>query len=192
MLRIIKNTKFKKYGNIDSIYDIVRLENDHIIIDTKNKRKVIIYEIIPVNILEKNIDIRTKVITKYIQFLRNIDMRFQILIRNEQIEIQNYYDIDLQNIVVNEKTKLIYKEYIEDMIKILREEQIYISKYYLIVSLNMKNETNILQVDECIYLLEQTGCIVRKMECIKQIKKFLYGCINKVRGGEFFNERNTT
>ena len=53
-------------------------------------KRVYIYEIFPITLINRNNEIMEKIAYKYKEFLRLIDFDFQILIKNVKFNVDNY------------------------------------------------------------------------------------------------------
>ncbi len=135
----------------------------------------------PVSILDSSENIKNDISNIYIQFLKEFNLEYQILISNRKFDAENY--MKKYNNISNEKVDNEYdnikKLYLNDVYDKLSKEEIYSSKYYLIVAIRDQDSIRIEDVDKTIYKLNQIGCIVSRIRSIEDIKLVLYECINK-------------
>lgn len=151
---------------------------------TKNDNKLYkkyIYEIIPVTLLDFSIEVQNSIYTVYNEFLREMNLDLQIYISNKKMNIENYIK-NLNNSILkenNEKFKNFLNHYLEDIKEKLNYERIYITKYYIIVSLDKKSDQNIEEIDNVFKKLNKLGCIVNRISKRKDFVNILYESINK-------------
>lgn len=151
---------------------------------TKNDNKLYkkyVYEIIPVTLLDFSIEVQNSIYTVYNEFLREMNLDLQIYISNKKMNIENYIK-NLNNSILkenNEKFKNFLNHYLEDIKEKLNYERIYITKYYIIVSLDKKSDQNIEEIDNVFKKLNKLGCIVNRISKRKDFVNILYESINK-------------
>ena len=84
-----------KYNNIKQLYNITSVADKYIFVKERDvMKKVYLYEIEPVTFLNFSIDIQSNILNLYNEFLRELNLNFQIYISNKKVNIQNY----IQNI----------------------------------------------------------------------------------------------
>ncbi len=123
-------------------------------------------------------NIQLNIINIYNQFLRLCNFNFEILILNKRLDIEKYikeYYLNYSKI-----SEDIYLKYIQDISNKLRQEDMYETKMYIIVSDNFKVKSSIGDYEKVIYRLDEIGCKVRKINTKKEYEELLYKCINKV------------
>ena len=70
-----------KYKDIEKIFNIDYIDDNYIAINYNGvTKRVYIYEIFPITLINRNNEIMEKIAYKYKEFLRLIDFDFQILI----------------------------------------------------------------------------------------------------------------
>lgn len=106
----------------------------------------------------------------YTTFLREIDIDFQILVINKQLNIENI----LNN---TDGYSQEYERYLEDMRVKIKEDKIFYTKYYLVVALTKQDD--ITEIDKTVNLLKNCGCGVVRLNQKRDIEELLYECINK-------------
>lgn len=173
--------KFKKhhmYDDVSTVYDIVEIKDNYLLIKYKNVLKQLhIYKIEPVTIVNVTESNCNEVIDIYTEFLRSMNYDFQIYIENTKINLNNYFNnITLDNKNIN-KNKLasIYKKELENM---LDENSVYIYNYYIVLALDNENEID--EISKNIYNLCKIGILAQKMIGKDVLDKFIYEKANKV------------
>lgn len=183
MLNKLLNIK-SKYEDISTIYNIQDICDEYILLKNKELYQVYIYEVFPVNVTNLQEEQKEYIIEKYIEFLKKVNIDFQILVRTNKFDVDEYVKNIEERINANEcKKEGIYKEYIENMKYFLVNQDIYILYYYIIAK-KSQNDTN--NIESMIYSIENTGCKVNKMFGKEKLYSFIYENINKVelRGDE--------
>jgi hypothetical protein len=106
----------------------------------------------------------------YTTFLREINVDFQILVINKKLNIES---------ILNDKNKdsVKYDKYFQDMRIKIKEDNIFYTKYYVVVALN--KQENIEEIDKIINLIKNCGSDVARLQYKKEIEQMLYECINK-------------
>lgn len=180
MFNLIKNkfTENNMYDDISILYDVVDICDNHILVKRKNILKQIhIFKLEPVTILNVTNNISENIISIYTEFLRSVNIDFQIYIENSKINIDNYFSsiqLDKEN-VNKDKLAKIYKKELESY---LTESNIYMLNYYII--LEIESEYDLQQIYKDMCNLIKTGIIVEKLEGKEELEKFLYRKVNKV------------
>ena len=123
-------------------------------------------------------NIQLNIINIYNQFLRLCNFNFEILILNKRLDIEKYIKEYYFN--YSKISEDIYLKYIQDISNKLRQEDMYETKMYIIVSDNFKVKSSIGDYEKVIYRLDEIGCKVRKINTKKEYEELLYKCINKV------------
>jgi len=171
-----------KFKDIKEIYKIISVNNEYIITKSDNKLyKKYIYEVIPVTLLDFSVEVQNSIYMIYNEFLREMNLDLQIYISNKKMNIENYID-DLKNNIINqdkEGIKIFLTRYLNDMQDKLNIENIYITRYYIVITLVQNNEQNIEEIDNVMKKLNKLGCIVNRIVGIRNIEKILYESINK-------------
>lgn len=140
---------------------------------SKENEKIVniyIYEISPIPVINISEDMQKTITNSYTTFLREINVDFQILVINKKLNIQNIFN--------NQNTNCgKYDKYLQDMRVKIKEDNIFYTKYYMVVALNKQD--NIEDIDKSINLLKNCGCDVTRLDNKKEIEDMLYECINK-------------
>lgn len=174
----IRKTK-EKYADISKLYNISGIYDTYICIKESNKKKYIhIYNIKPVVILNSSKIDMQKIIQNYSEFLRSVNYNFQIFIENEEININSYFSNI--NIEENSNKKSIIEVYKKEFEKLLVKNSIYVSNYYIIVSLYEKESEA--ELNHLINNLNETGVTVEKLMKEEILEKFIYSKINMEKG----------
>ncbi len=164
------------YQNINNLYNLIDITDSYVLIKDKNiTKKVYIYEIEPVTFLNFSNELQNNILNLYNEFLRELNLEFQIYISNQKINISNYISKIKE---INENSQ-VSKKYIESIKRELEKQEIYVTKYYIIVSFERETNINIDQIDEVIYKLDYIGCHTKRVKLEKEISQILYEGINK-------------
>lgn len=170
-----------RYCDISSLFNITEI-TDECIVKKLNKvvKKIYVYNILPVTILSDNEEVKDKIVDIYVEFLKEINVEFQILLINKKLNIDEYvnkYFSKIENDKILEKE--LYNKYIIDLKNKLTQEKIYNTKYYIIVSLNVNDSTKIEDVDNIMEKLNKIGCKVKRLNKKSDYTKILYETLNK-------------
>ena len=114
--------------------------------------------------MQKNIS------NSYTTFLREIQIDFQILIINKKLDIESIFNNDKYESDISNK-------YLEDMRVQMKQDNIFYTKYYIVVALSKKDDIN--EIDKTINLIKNCGCGVERIKSKKNLENLLYECINK-------------
>ena len=120
-------------------------------------------------------DIQTNILNVFVEFLREVNFDFQILMINTKLNTDEYmesYTKDIEDIGNNYNAS----KYFEELKKSIEESSIYITKYYLVVTYS----GNIENIDRIVNKLNKAGCKVARLKDIKEIKNILYKTFNKM------------
>ncbi|MDD3303339.1 MAG: hypothetical protein PHP54_00255 [Clostridia bacterium] len=171
-----------KYKEIEKIYNIVDIHYNHIIVDREGTiRKIYLYQIFPVTIVNLEEDIAKKIIYQYREILKLIDFDFQILMSNTKFNVENYiHDLKIRMNNVNLKNPDISRKYIETVQKNLQEENIYDTQYYMII-VDKEESTFKDSIDNIIDKFTLIDCKVKRVDNEEEIGKILNFYINKER-----------
>lgn len=169
-----------KYKDIEKIFNIDYIDDNYIAINYNGvTKRVYIYEIFPITLINRNNEIMEKIAYKYKEFLRLIDFDFQILIKNVKFNVDNYIRNLTKSLKNNNiKNSEVFKRYIENLRESLNKEKIYDTKYYYVVTDSGKHGF-IENVDNTLKKLELLGCSVIKVRNKNEIGKILNYFINK-------------
>ncbi len=166
-----------KYESINNLFNIMDVTDNYILLKDKNNiKKVYIYEIEPVTFLNFSIDVQSNILNLYNEFLRELNLNFQIYISNKKVNIQKYIQ-SLKESVISDNA--IIKKYIESISKELENDTLYSTKYYIVISVSREEDIDIESIDVIIEKLKYIGCNVRKVQNKKTLKNILYESINK-------------
>lgn len=178
----IGGKKIQRFKDIKEIYKIYGINDEYIIVKGENKTyKKYIYEIMPVTLLDFSIEVQNSIYMIYNEFLREMDLNLQIYISNKKMNTESYIK-NLNDSILrenNEKFKIFLTNYLDDLKEKLNYERIYITKYYIVVSLDRKSEQNIEEIDNVFKKLNKLGCIVNRISKRKDFVNILYESINK-------------
>lgn len=135
----------------------------------------------PVTLLDFSIEVQNSIYMIYNEFLREMDLNLQIYISNKKMNTESYIK-NLNDSILrenNEKFKIFLTNYLDDLKEKLNYERIYITKYYIVVSLDRKSEQNIEEIDNVFKKLNKLGCIVNRVVKRDNLLNILYESINK-------------
>ena len=168
---IIKEGWIIIYENINKIFNFIDITDRYVLLKQgENVKKVYVYEIEQVTLLNL-----------YSEFLHELNFNFQIYISNKKINIDNYIKTIQDSIDTSgdKEYKELVEKYILSIQSKLREESIYQTKYYIVLSFNREDDIDINTIDNDIFKLEDIGCIVRRIKNKSKLMKLLYESINK-------------
>lgn len=176
--------KENKFRDIRNIFNISRINEECVIINiNKMVKRIYIYEIEPVSIFNFNVDIVNNICTNYTEFLREFNVEFQILISNYKMDIGKYMSNFSSNINISSFDNIIgiYERYVQDMTQKLKSENIYVTKFYIVVAIADKDIIDINEIDNKMNKIISTDCGVKKIRGIEHLINILYSFINKER-----------
>ncbi len=171
-----------KYENINKIFNFIDITDKYILLKEKEKvKKIYIYEVEPVTFLNFSIDVQSNILNLYSEFLRELNLDFQIYISNKKINIENYIETIQKNIETKGSKEYVelVNNYILSIEEKLKQEIIYATKYYIVLSLNRESDVDISFVDSIIRKLEDIGCITKRIKTKERLETILYETINK-------------
>ena len=171
-----------KYDNIKNLFNFIDITDKYILIKDRDKiKKVYIYEIEPVTLLNFSIEVQSNILNLYSEFLRELNLEFQIYISNKKVNIPKYIE-SLKN-SMSIKNSFSYNnllsKYISSITEKLEDEIIYNTKYYLVLSIDRDELIDFSTVDYTIKKLNNIGCNVQKINSKRKIETLLYESINK-------------
>lgn len=171
-----------KYDNIKNLFNFIDITDKYILIKDRDKiKKVYIYEIEPVTLLNFSIEVQSNILNLYSEFLRELNLEFQIYISNKKVNIPKYIE-SLKN-SMSKKNSFSYNnllsKYISSITEKLEDEIIYNTKYYLVLSIDRDELIDFSTVDYTIKKLNNIGCNVQKINSKRKIETLLYESINK-------------
>ncbi|MEG1705430.1 MAG: hypothetical protein RR290_02515 [Clostridia bacterium] len=170
----IKNKKIN-YEDISKLYNIISINEEYISIKHQNKIKHLhIYKIEPVVILNSSKANLQNIIQNYSEFLRSINYNFQIFIENEKVNINNYFKGI--NIEENSHKVAVIDMYKKEFENVLSQNNIYISTYYIAVSLNEND--NVSELNNILYNLSKSEIVVEKLKGKEFLEKYIYLKVN--------------
>lgn len=202
-----KSKKNSRYKDISKLYNIIDILNGNVILYNEKVQQnlyIYVYKIEPVvliNVPENNI---AMIISKYIEFLREINCDFQIYIENRKVDINKYFNNN--KYILKEQTKNIlrnldynyqklYMQYKSSIYQMFSDKKIYTKNFYIIFSSMQKNTDKEGQIDICLSKLNDIGCQVTRIKDDDELQRFIYMAINKINleeDSEKTNESNIT
>lgn len=171
-----------KYDDIKNLFNFIDITDKYILIKDRDKiKKVYIYQIDPVTLLNFSIDVQSNILNLYSEFLRELNLEFQIYISNKKVNIPEY--IKSLEKSMSKKNKSNYNNlltnYISSIANQLEDEVIYNTKYYLVLSIDRDDPIDFSSIDFTIKKLNNIGCNVQRMTSKRKIETLLYESINK-------------
>lgn len=164
------------YQDINKLYNLVDITDSYVLIkDNDVVKKVYIYEIEPVTFLNFSIELQNNILNLYNEFLRELNLEFQIYISNQKVNISNY----ISKIKEINKNSELANSYINCIKHELEKQDIFVTKYYIIVSYERNNKVDIEQIDSIISKLDYIGCNTKRVKLEKELCSILYKGINK-------------
>ncbi len=164
----------KKEANISEIYNLEGIVGGDII---ANNKKVSIFEIGELCLLEKDKDVEQVIKNAYMSCIRAIPGDYQILVKTSKIDMEEYIE-DIgkkQTNLLSNELKNASKSYIAYMKNIWKSKQIYITKYYFISSnLSKQEEEN---VESAFNNMGELGIKINKIEDDNKIYNIINSCI---------------
>ena len=164
----------QKFKDISTIFNIEKVDDNKIYIKEKEKmQEELIYQVLPISMLNYSYEDLEKVINVYIEFLKSINVKFKILIRNIKFDKNEYLNKHFNNLVAS---KEIYKDYINSVKLKIEEEEIYSNKIYICFICKSEQEK---QIDDNLRRLSSAKISILKLTK-KEIIDLLYSSINKI------------
>lgn len=174
MIEIANKLRFK---NIKTLYGIKSIENDGSIL--VENRKVIIYNVEPINIINTDNEFRLKVFSSYLACIKNFK-DIQIIIKTEKKNFNNQIDFYKNRILQVESIELkkAIRKYIEYLDK-QEEIENYLKKIYIVVNESDTPSTN--EMENLSNTLYEIGVKVKKINDVDEIREILRAFIKKER-----------
>jgi len=164
----------KKFKDISTIFNIERIEDNRIYIKEKEKvQEELIYQVVPISMLNYAYEDLERVINIYVEFLKSIDVKFKILIRNIKFDKNQYLNKHFNNLVAS---KEIYKDYINSIRLKMEEEEIYSNKIYICFICKNKQDK---EIEDNLNRLNSAKISILK-PTKEEIINLLYSSINKI------------
>lgn len=100
---------------------------------------------------------------------------------NKKLDIESYINenINLPKTSKDNILKKIHYIYSKNMEQKLKEEKIYITNCYIIISNNIEKNIDLESVENTLYKLNDIGCNVEKIKDEKLLKLLIFQSINK-------------
>lgn len=184
MFKLTRFLENLKYGDISKLYNILNVNEDSIDIKAEPTRRVYVYKIEPILLINSKDDKINSIISRYTEFLREMNFDFEILIRNNKFNINDVftntkYELNKYNL----QYKTLFLDYIKSMEEMFFDKEIFNIEYYLIISINNNFKVNEQKIRLCIEKIASIGCITKKLVS-QDLKNILYECINKIKINE--------
>ena len=170
------------YENINKIFNFIDITDRYVLFnDGENVKKVYIYEIEPITFLNFSIDVQSNILNLYSEFLHTLNFNFQIYISNKKINTDNYIKTIQMSIdtIGDNKYKQLVDNYILSIEEQLKEQCIYQTRYYIVLSFKREENIDISMIDSQVLKLEDIGCRVRRIKNKSNFEKILFESINK-------------
>lgn len=131
-----------------------------------NKKKSIIYQVVPITVLDNSEGIKNKIYSVYYPFIKGMPNEFKIIVLKEKLDIEsNINKLKQRASKVNSlQLKNAILTYVSNLRSLIEANVTLIDSYYLVVPSgeNLKDRFEILQ---------RIGISFRKVEQIDEIKK---------------------
>lgn len=182
----IKNMNYRhRSKDISKLFNIKDISKGSITIDNITENLAIhIYKIEPVLLINITENIKSLILSKYTEFLREIDCDFQIYIESRKIDGNKYFDTNESiNVGRNSSSNYInlFNQYKSSINQLFFNQKIYIKNYYIVFSLNQKNLDKEKQIQSCLLKLNDLGCNVIRISDDNELKDLIYESINKIK-----------
>ncbi len=168
-----------KYKNIDELYNIKDVTDEYILVKrNKSQERIYIFKVKPLVLLDMSVETKQDIINIYMQFLKELTLPFEICISNKKIDVDNYINTYFLNKSkqINED---IFKAYVDELRTELKKDDIYETVIYIIVSENVKKQSEINDIKRTLVKLEKIGCKVEQIVNKDKLKEVLFNAINK-------------
>ncbi|MBR1883488.1 MAG: hypothetical protein IJ809_00820 [Clostridia bacterium] len=160
--------KIKKYLDISEIYDVSEILEDAAIVNISGiKKYVYFFRINPVLIIDKNDKRIYEIISKYEQFLRLMNLDFQIIMKNKEINVEDYFEISKEG--KDEVKKEMIDEYMKNLKNLFNYSKIYAIEYLLVIS----TTTYVKNVENYLKILDEINMKCEKIVGIENISNYL-------------------
>ena len=158
----------KKYLDISNIYNVEEITTDYVRVNIGGEnRYVYLFKLEPIIVVNSENIISNNISYKYEEFLRNINVPFQIIVSNKEIEFSEFFEVSVNQ--ENEIKKRLVNEYMENLKELFKDKKIYITQYYLIISSNSLVEN----VENYIKVFEEGDMVVKKVDSKSEIKEII-------------------
>ena len=167
-----------KYKNIKLIYSLESIEDGYVYVRNKEGlQKQYIYEVVPISILNFSNEKIYNILNCYIEFLKGINTKFKVIIRNCKFNEEEYISKHIANSSDKIKGLDIYSKYIEDLKEKISKQSIYTSKIY--ICFICKNEDCKKEVEDEINRLRNINLSIKSLSK-NDIYNLMYESINKI------------
>ena len=121
----------EKYSDITSVYEILEINDEYTTIKVKNEKNYLyFFRFNPVLALKKDDRYLEDVLNRYEEFLRNLNIEFEIYIINEKIRHEDFFYINMN--YEDERKKEMHEKYEIDLQGLINNSHIYIQKFFVI------------------------------------------------------------
>ncbi len=159
----------QNFSDITNLYEIVSIgENHYEMIIDNTRYYVYAFKVCPAIILNSKDKYILEMLNKYEEFLRTINLEFQILIINKKINGKDYFLLKQNESSDDLKTKLT-EEYINNLDKLLNGKDILNYEYYLII----KSIKEVENVEKYILSFETIGINVEYLNSKEELQKLI-------------------
>ncbi len=149
--------------NIEDLYTDIKIKPNGEI--EYKKTKSIIYNIGPLNIIERNSNVKSRIYDTYYSFLKGMTNEFKIIILKEKLEIEQHIDKLKQRALKVESVELkkAILNYVSNLENAIKKNSTILAKYYIIVPFDEALETKF-------KVLEEIGMSIRKVDEVNEIE----------------------
>lgn len=143
-----------------------------------NKNEIVIYEIIPCNLLQETI-VEQGIYQKYLRFIKGVNDEMQIIIKIEKMNFKDKLN-EVRRFKLYEENEIV-KELAEEhymwIEEYLKEKKTYKKRYYIVIPRSSSNTENTIAL--MIEALESIGVIAKRIESKLEVEKIVKSCIEK-------------
>lgn len=168
-IKEIKNINTHDVLDIETLYDIKTVYEEYYL--TKDDKIVIIFNIEPIIITHLTVDIKEKIYNIYNEFLKSLNYDIKIYIQNDKFKVKEYKES------ANSYKDMLKKEYIDNLRTLVHENDVYLKKYYILITLSRQSE--IVEVEKQVYSLKNIGLNINKVCSKNEIKLLIQESVKR-------------
>lgn len=158
----------QKFSDITSLYKIANIHNDHfeIVID-KSKWCIYAFKIIPIVILNGKDKYILEILDKYEEFLRGLDLEFQIITINRKMSSKDYFNFNYN--ADDEVKEMLKNVYTQNLDRLLNGINIQNYEHYLII----KSVDVTFNAEKYMQDLEKIGLAVEHLNSNEKLRNLI-------------------
>lgn len=158
----------KRFSDIKQIYSILDINDEYIKLSIDNHiNYVYIFKISPLIILNSEDKIIYEILDKYEEFLRGLDIDYQIITMSQEIDINDYFNTN--NIKDNDIKINLNESYNKMLKEVIKDKSIFEYSHYLILAKN----SPVNNVEKYIQRLDNIVANVERVSKNEEIKKVI-------------------